>query len=401
MKAHTWLQARQAIYEQGQLRQGQQELELAQSLGAVLAQDLQAPIALPHYDSSAMDGYAVCGPGPWLLLDPPPAEEDQNIHRLARDLKPGYASPILTGGLLPAGTQAILRQERAKLSPKDGLTWLEALGPEPAAGSDIRRAAEELACGSTIARAGQDLTPRLLAFLAVCGISTLVAYSRQRLSVAYTGNEVITRGLPGPGQVRDAYSIPFPAILSSYGAELASTARLRDSQQQVLAWVRSSDTASSQLLLVTGGSSTSRVDVLRQTLKQLGATYIFSSVAVRPGHPCLCAQLPDGRLLLGLPGNPLAAYTSLYSYLPAYLAGACGQALPALKKYQLAGDIPALKSEDQRIIPGLRDGLYVIPLLNRSKSHMLSDFAQAQLLLLLPPQGAQAGQDILTLELRF
>ena len=159
---------------------------------------------------------------------------------------------------------------------------------------------------------------------------------------------VPTDGLPGPGEVRDAFSPQFPFIIESFGATVTSAVRLQDSAPDFRHWLGHT---AADILMLTGGSSTSDVDWVRRTLAELGATYIFESVAIRPGHPALAALLPDGRLVLGLPGNPLAAHVALYSYLPAVLAGIFGQPLAQLPTGTLTAAVPGYSTKDLRLIP--------------------------------------------------
>ncbi|WP_237191750.1 molybdopterin molybdotransferase MoeA, partial [Rothia nasimurium] len=330
---HTsWHQARQLLHRAGAaLTLTEEEVPLANAVGRALARDARALLPVPHYDSSAMDGYATAGAPPWQVLTHPPAAEGENVHRKTLPLAPGQATPILTGGLLPAGTEAVIRQEHAL---REGNT----LRPDPSffdgrgyptPGADIRRAGEELPAGSSVLATGTRITARHLGALATLGLDALTVTARPTVAIAYTGNEIITAGLPGPGQVRDAYSLAFPTIIENLGASVTSTCRLPDSKAKLTDWLTATR---ADLLLITGGSSTSTADWVRSALHDLQATYLFESVAVRPGHPALAAHLPASSnpaapLVLGLPGNPLAAYTALYSYLTPWLTGVTARPL--------------------------------------------------------------------------
>ncbi|MDY3049119.1 MAG: molybdopterin molybdotransferase MoeA [Rothia sp. (in: high G+C Gram-positive bacteria)] len=396
---HTsWQQARQLLHRAGASQKAsEEEIPLGQALGRILAREASTLLPVPHYDSSAMDGYATAGPPPWQLLACPAAAEGENLHQRALPLAPGQASPILTGGLIPAGTDAVIRQEQALLEGS-------ILSPDPrvfgrgypAAGADIRRAGEELPAGSCVLPAGRLLGARQLAALATLGFDSLTVLARPTVAIAYTGNEIISSGLPGPGQVRDAYSLAFPSLITSFGAQLIETCRLPDSPRQLSSWISS---CSADLLLVTGGSSASSSDWLRPVLLEKKADYLFESVAVRPGHPALAAYLPQPssapRLLLGLPGNPLAAFSALYSYLPAYLRGRLGLDLADLPRGRLLTPLGPGRGSDLRLQPASLEagpeGL-TLSLLPRHQSHMLSSFASAQALALLPASGASSGQ---------
>lgn len=399
---HTsWHQARQLLHRAGAaLTLTEEEVPLANAMGRALARDARALLPVPHYNSSAMDGYATAGAPPWQVLTHPPAADGENVHRKTLPLAPGQATPILTGGLIPPGTDAVIRQEHALA---DGST----LSPDPkvfgqgypALGADIRRAGEELAAGSSVLPAGTPITARHLGALATLGLDTLTVTARPSVAIAYTGNEIITSGLPGPGQVRDAYSMAFPHIIEHMGASVSSVRRLPDSKAQLTNWLTATG---ADLLLITGGSSTSTADWVRRALHDLQASYLFESVAIRPGHPALAAHLPASSnpaapLVLGLPGNPLAAYTALYSYLAPWLTGTTASPLAELPTGVLTHEVPGYRKHDLRLLPATLtptpEGRKLTPL-PKTQSHMLTSFATADALALIPPDGAAAGQAV-------
>ena len=400
---HTsWHQARQLLHRAGAtLALSEEEIPLANAVGRALAHDARALLPVPHYDSSAMDGYATAGAPPWQVLTHPPAADGENVHRKTLPLAPGQATSILTGGLLPPGAEAVIRQEHAlregnMLSPDP--RFFSGRG-YPASGADIRRAGEELPAGSSVLAAGTRITARHLGALATLGLDTLTVTARPTVAIAYTGNEIITAGLPGPGQVRDAYSLAFPSIIEDLGAAVTSTCRLPDSKAKLTDWLTATR---ADLLLITGGSSTSAVDWVRRALHDLQASYLFESVAIRPGHPALAARLPASSnpaapLVLGLPGNPLAAYTALYSYLTPWLTGATAAPLDELPTGVLTHEVPGYRKHDLRLLPAsLSPSPHEAALtpLPKTQSHMLTSFATADALVLVPPAGAAAGSTV-------
>ncbi|ORC24142.1 hypothetical protein A7979_10435 [Rothia nasimurium] len=409
MQHVSWQQAREILYRAGRENlTPHQKLPLSQALGRVLAEPLRTPQPVPHYDASAMDGYAVAGAPPWHLLEIPPATPEENVHSRVLPLEPGQAAPILTGGLLPPGADAVLRQEHALTNQGQGpasriLHPNPAFFPEqtgrPAAGADIRRAGEEVPRGAEVIAAGARVTARLAGALATMGFDEVAVHRRPTVAIAMTGNEIITGGLPGPGQVRDAYSHAFPALLADFGCQVIASNRLPDTAQALTDWLTGTDAS---LLLITGGSSTSTADWVRRVLAELNADYLFESVAVRPGHPALAARLPRAvnpasPIILGLPGNPLAAYTALYSYLPAWAYGATCRKLPELPTGVLTDTVPGHRKANLQLLPTQLDhrpqGPYLTPL-PKTRSHMLTSFAIAQALALVPSGGAPAGAPV-------
>lgn len=397
--AVSWDQARELLHTAGtQAAPGTkaEALPLLATIDHYLSEDVHAMMPVPHYSSSAMDGYAVAGNPPWRLVRPSyPEDSRANIHRLTVPISPGEATPILTGGLIPEGTEAIVREEHtsnyegadslASADTRASIHYLEmAEGFEPPTpGTDIRFAGVELQHGDYLARHGERISSRMAAFLGTNGFDELPVYAPIPVRCAFTGNEVITFGLPDPGQVRDAFGGFVEHAIAAAGCEVHPSARLADVESEFSTFLT---TSTARILVFTGGSSTSGVDMVRKALNDLGATYIFESVDVRPGHPALAASLPvpetgpnagHQRFVLGLPGNPLAAYTALYSYLPPLLAGLRSMPLPAADAAVLAEDVPTLrKAVTTRLVPvRVTEGVaYPLP---KSASHMLSSLAAA------------------------
>lgn len=401
----SWQQARQILHEEGQQvapHVKTESLPLLATIGHYLAADIYSVMPVPHYSSSAMDGYAVAGTPSWRLVTPAyPEDSRANIHRLTVPIVPGEATPILTGGLIPEGAEAIVREEHSRLyegaegSSRPGmgshletqasihyLDMAEGFEP-PAPGADIRHAGAELERGELLARHGDRVSARMAAFLGTNGFDELPVYAPIPVRCAFTGNEVITFGVPAPGQVRDAFGGFMEHAIISAGCEARPSIRLADVESEFRTFL---STSTARVLVFTGGSSTSGVDLVRKVLNDMGATYLFESVDVRPGHPALAARLPvpekgpnsgRERFVLGLPGNPLAAYTALYSYLPPLLAGMRDMPLPELDSAVLGEPVDTLrKPAGARLLPvSVRDGVaYPLP---KSASHMLSSLAAA------------------------
>ena len=395
--AVAWEQARKNLHAAGLTCTAGTDVETLPpkaAIGRYTADDVYSLMDVPHYDSSAMDGYAVSGTPPWLLVTPEyPDDERVNIHRLTVAIEPGQATPILTGGLLPRGAHAIVREEHTTLNTVGGITTVTMASGHipPANGADIRRTGSELPAGRLLVERGTLITARLAAFLGMNGFDEIPVLAPVTARCAFTGNEVITIGVPEAGQVRDAFGGFLEATLATQGCAALPSARLADTGHDFTTFL---NTSHAQVLIFTGGSSTSGVDMVRKTLAEAQATYLFESVQVRPGHPALAARLADGRIVLGLPGNPLAAYTALYSYLPPLLAGMRGLPLPPLDTAELAQDIPALTaSSQQRLIPALVRECRAHPLPRRA-SYMLSGLSKATHLLVADTSGHTAGDRV-------
>src|SRR6476661_3218056 len=200
-------------------------VELPRALGRVLAADVVAADAVPGFDNSAMDGYAVRAAdttaAPVVL---PVAGESRAGHPAAGPLPPGAAMAISTGAMLPDGADAIVRVE-------DTAPHAEAVEVRVAVepGRDVRRAGEDVGAGSTVLRAGARLGPAELGVLASVGIPEASCTRRPRVAVLTTGDELVAPGEPrGPGEVRDTNGVGLAGLAIEAGAEVAFAARVAD-----------------------------------------------------------------------------------------------------------------------------------------------------------------------------
>ncbi|MGK4065313.1 molybdopterin molybdotransferase MoeA [Rothia sp. HC945] len=392
-----WYAVREKLHdlasEIGRTLDRPEDLRLENALGMTTAKPLVSPIPIPHFDSSAMDGFAVAGPGPWRLTsDPVRSSGERNIHRRSGSIAAGEAWPCLTGSVLPEGTEGVVRVEHTETL---GST-VHCLPEHPySPGRDIRRRGEEMAQGTQLVSEGTVLAPRHIALLAACGIDIVSVHRPMTVSMAFTGNEVIASGVPQPGEVRDAFSAQFPHLLRGWGADVTERTRLHDDHDVIREWI---SWASGDLVILTGGSGSSSQDFVRKILEDMCTDLIATSIAVRPGHPTIVGRLPGDRIVLGLPGNPLAAHTSLYGLAPVALAGFLGRPLPPLLSAVLGRDMPASHKGNTSLVPCTLDGDVALPCPG-TQAHMLSGLAAADVLAVVPPEGATSGDRVSCLPL--
>ncbi|MFJ2661812.1 molybdopterin molybdotransferase MoeA [Arthrobacter koreensis] len=382
---------------------------LAEALGQTLASDAVALQQVPHYASSAMDGWAVAGPEPWTIVVPEPEPEPWQIHKESgrRPLQAGEAVSILTGGLVPAGAEAVLRTENGDLTPGDPAVLRRAATAredEPRLGEHIRPAGEEAAAGETTIPAGTVLNPAHIALAAVCGHDTLPVLRAPRVSMLFTGDEVIESGLPDSGQVRDTFGPQLPQLVEMLGGRVDVVQRLPDRLDDVIAALstdavdeHSLAMSSGDVLLTTGGTGISDADHLRRALEAVDAELLIDGIAMRPGHPTLLARLQDGRFVVALPGNPLAAMMAVFTVLEPLLQGLRGA--PAGKDYHvLAGvDVAPLPGRTRLVPCRIQDGR-AFPS-QYFRSGMLRGLAEADAVMVLPEEGCTADQAVSALPL--
>ncbi|MVT27261.1 molybdopterin molybdenumtransferase MoeA [Nesterenkonia alkaliphila] len=378
-----------------------QQLPLEQAIGCLLAQAVTAQQPIPHSDTSAMDGWAVCGEQPeegWQML-PGGATSPAD---LLPALGPGQAIEVVTGTPVPQGTDSVLRSEHAVIHYKaQRLRAVPGTGDlQP--GRHIRPRGAEAAQGDQLLAKGQRLTPLRGAAAAVAGCDTLAVHPTPTVRIIATGTEVITAGLPGPGQVRDSFSMTLPALLTAMGAAPQTVSRNQDDPTALAAAFTAVDT---DLLVTVGGTAHSAADPVRPALAEAGAETLISSVDMRPGHPVTLARLPPralphNTLVLALPGNPLAGYAALIAVGQVLIDALAGAVDPLGMRQQYlraAQDLePARRGT--RLLPVTVDPGGVRPSAHHSP-HMMRGLAQAAALAVVPSGGVPAGAQVRCLPL--
>jgi molybdopterin molybdotransferase len=321
---------------------------LGDAIGCVLAGPLWARNPLPAFDSSAMDGFAVRGPGPWQVLgttlagDPPGAP-----------LPEGGAVAVATGAALPPGCDGVLRAEDAV---REGS---ELIGPAPA-GRDIRRRGEECAPWTPVLPTRTVITPGVLALAAALGYDELAVRRRPRVQLLLTGREVLTSGDPGDGRIRDALGPLIVPSLRAAGAEPVGSEHTGDDEQLLLDAVRAA-AGTVDLVLTTGGTAAGPTDRVRAVLGHLDVRPVIDGLGSRPGRPTMLGLLPAGVPVLNLPGNPLAALAGLVLVGLPVLAALQDRPAPSARTATLTAPVAA-HPRDTRVEPVRRLGGAALPL---------------------------------------
>ena len=385
--AHTWEEARQAAFDCAAPIPAA-PVPLRDAVGRTLAVDITAHQDMPHYASSAMDGWAVNGTGPWILAEP------------GQRLAPHQASVIVTGGLIPPGAKAVLRTESGVISTDDdGLPVLTLGGTarpgEPRNGQHIRKAAEEAAAGDVLVRAGAVLNPAHVALAALAGYDEVEVLGKPVVKLLLTGSEVVEQGVPQPGRVRDTFGPQLATVVEMLGGLCREQVRIGDGYTEWLEGLEDSGIAEAQnlpadVVITTGGTGRSGTDHFRRAVAELGGRLIIDGVAMRPGHPAVLAELPDGRFVLGLPGNPLAAMMAL-STVGAPLLAALGHGqLPPVREVpsgtMLEPDPGRTRLMPFRLLYGMASPA------QHTGPGMMRGLASADGVLVVPPHGVQLGE---------
>jgi molybdopterin molybdotransferase len=377
-----WSEARQLAFDcAGPL--GSVSVPLAEGIGQVLTSGVTARQDIPHYASSAMDGWAFNGSGPWILT------------AAGSPLDPGQASIIATGGLVPEHAAGILRKESGVVihdasGTEHLLLRTNARPGEALPGRHLRPAGEEASAGDVLIPAGILLNPAHIALAAVAGHDHVRVQRKPVVAVVLTGSEVVTSGQPAPGQVRDAFGPQLEAVISHLGGEPGGRLRIGDSYDEWLAALtRTHHGQRPHVTITTGGTGKSGTDHFRDAVAAVGGRLLVDGIAMRPGHPAVLAELPDGHFVIGLPGNPLAAMMALMTLGEPLLAALGNRPLRRARLVTSGADIDPDPGRT-RLMP-----CHVIHHLALPASHagpgMMRGLAGADGYMAVPPEGVSAG----------
>jgi len=356
-----------------------------QALGRVLAEPVTTAVALPPFDQSAVDGYAVrhgdvaSVPARLPVVGVVPATG----HAERPVLAPVTAMRIFTGGLVPEGADTIVRQELTRREGDDVV-----IGEAVAPGTDLRRAGEEVPAGAVVAGAGTEVTAGLVGALSVAGAAAVAVRRRPRVHVLVTGDEVVAAGQPlALGQVYDANRPAMVAHLTAWGCEVVAAEHVVDEEGALRdALARALDGA--DLVVTSGGVSVGDLDLVPAVTESLGAERVLWRVAQRPGGPLYVARR-GSTVLLGLPGNPAAVVVNLAVYARLALDLLAGTDPDRRwRRGVLEGEV----RRDERKALWLRmtartddTGTVRLAPLSGQASHMLGNLAHANALVRVPP----------------
>jgi molybdopterin molybdotransferase len=294
-------EARAALLSKSRLVSSER-IALASGAGRVLAQDLVAHGALPPFDHSAMDGYAVAvsdlvGDGPWVL----PVLGESRAGGALPALAARSACRIFTGARLPQRADSVVAQENGTREG-DVVT----LAARPSLGQHVRRMGEDLPAGSIALPAGARLTAGALALAGMVDRADLVVSRRPRVCILCVGDELRAPGCPGvPGTIPESNSGALVALAQQAGA-LVRVCPITADEPELVERAMEGALETTDVLLTVGGVSVGDHDVVRPALQRVGLVLDFWKVAIKPGKPLLVGTRGAAHVL-GLPGNPASA----------------------------------------------------------------------------------------------
>lgn len=361
-------------------------VSLSQAIGRVLALPATAPLPLPPFDNSAMDGYALrvsdlAGNGPWRLpVAGRIAAGDEGFA-----LPPNACLRILTGAMVPQGADTIVMQEHVIRSGDDIV-----LNDRPKSGNNIRRQAEDLAKGGVVLPAGRVIGPREAGVLAATGAQIVPVRRVVRVALFCSGSELREPGETlAPGQIWNANRYLLGAALHAPWIKLTDMGAVPDSPELLARALReAADDA--DMVISTGGMADGDEDHMPRLLRQLGGQVDALRIAIKPGKPVGLGRLGQASYV-GLPGNPVAAFVT-WTCLGAPVLRACaGWAEPGLRfsTVRLAETVTRRPGRAEfrpaRILSAGDDGLAVAELMTPSFAARIALLARADGLVLIPP----------------
>ena len=289
------------------------EVALADARGLVLGAEVRAPDAVPPFDNTAMDGFAVravdtvgaseATPVRLTISGTQPAGPDRELV-----VGPGAAVRIMTGAPMPAGADAVVMVERSSRVGEEAVD----LTLEVTAGTNVRRAGDDLQAGQQVLAPGAVLGPAGLGVLASIGLSHVPAHRRPRIGVFSTGDELVPAGRPlRPGQIRDSNRTALLALLERDGLTAVDLGLVADDEGRITEAI-ADGVASCDALLTSGGVSMGDFDFVKVVLDRV-ADMRWMQVAIKPAKPFAFGVVSDAERrvpVFGLPGNPVSSLVS-------------------------------------------------------------------------------------------
>lgn len=377
-----------------------ESLSLEAAIGRVLAQDLTAPIPLPPFDNSAMDGYALrsgdlTGDGPWRLrvVGRVAAGDDTSA---MPPLQSGEASRIFTGAAIPHGADAVIMQEHVT---RDG-EWIVVQTPVPP-GDCVRRRGEDSPPGARLLPAGTLIGAREIGAIASVGLPQVEVRQRVRIALFCTGSELRQPGEPlNPGQIYNSNRYMMLAALKAPWIDLHDMGAVADDPDLLRAELcKAADQA--DMIVTTGGVSVGEEDHMVAQLGAAGGQIEVMKVAMKPGKPLSVGTLGKA-VFVGLPGNPVAAFTAwkiIGTRVAERLAGQVSGS-PVPMQAEIAKGFSRRPGRQEfrpaRVVSSSRDGRPQIEMLDKSYSAKMSLICASDGLAVIPASATQieAGQKL-------
>lgn len=394
----TAAEARKKILQQLQRVEGQEILPVPGARGRVLVKDVQAPLDVPGFRNSAMDGYAYIGNGT------SPAEVSGRSFKLIGKSMAGHPFEgelardecirITTGAMVPDSADTVVMQENTDVT--DSVVVIK---KAPETGFNVREIGSNIAKGCTLLSQGTTLNAAEIGVLASSGITDVEVVRKLRVAVFSTGDELADPGAQlRDGQIFDSNRYMLTALLENAGIEVTDLGIVEDSLtalEECMTRVNSADVAIS-----SGGVSVGDADYVREVLEQKGVVHLWK-ILMKPGRPLTHASLSSGTCYFGLPGNPVSGIVTFHQFVQPALQRLMGKAdrleltLNATVTTTLAKEAGRMELQRGVLFKGGQQD-WQVKTTGLQDSHVLTSMSSANCFVVLPESstGAQAGEQV-------
>ena len=351
------------------------KIAVSKSFGYILSEDILAPINMPPFRQSAMDGYAIVNTtsNEYKLLDEIQAGSHKEIQ-----LNKGEAIRIFTGAFVPDSAESVVIQEH--VTKNENQIIVEKL---PKKGANIRPIGEQVKKGEIVLHKGDEINAASIGFLAGMGITKINVFKKPKVCILATGNELVKPGKKlGVGKIYESNSIMLQTALKKVGIKKIKTYRVKDSLEKTKTIIKKCFN-DFDIVLISGGISVGDYDYVKESLEYNKVEELFYKINQRPGKPLYFGK-KESKVVFALPGNPASSLTCFYIYV-----------LPALKKMMGFSNIHLSKNKvkiTKEIKNTTGKSLFLkakyenkkIKALDGQQSSMLKSFAMSNALIYIP-----------------
>ena len=365
---------------------GIESIPLDQALNRVLSRSVIAEVDVPGFDRASVDGFAVCASDTLGASRQAPKVLELNPEVLTpgvvprQSVRPGVASLIATGGMVPRGADAVVMVEHTEIVHRGDKTLIE-LHRAAAAGQFIAFAGNDLAHGETVVRAGQVITSREIGMLAAIGCALVDIYRKPRVAIISTGDEILAPGAPmRPGAVYDSNAAILAAAVGEAGGN-PQRLGIGPDDAQALSHLVNEGLATCDMVIMSGGTSKGAGDLCYRAVAHFSDPGVLvHGVALKPGKP-LCLAVTRGKPVVVLPGFPTSAIFTFHEFVAPVIRAFGG--MPPEEAERVAATLPLRVSSERgrteylmvSLVPGDDGTLAAYPIAKGSGS--VTSFSQA------------------------
>lgn len=354
---------------------------LEDALGLTTAKPILSPIALPLFNQSAMDGYGIHFSDYFERKNIEIINEIPAGYDYSQEVTRGFGVKIYTGAKVPIGVDTIVVQEEAK----ENNNLLSIDNHNISLGNNIRKTGSIIKKGECAIPEGTRLTPPLLGYLSSLGIQTVEVYSKPKVNIIITGSELtLTKNDLELGKLYESNSVILKSALELMGIKNVSIEYISDNYEKLLKAIESK-ISQSEILILTGGISVGKYDLVHKSLKDTGVEEVFYKIKQKPGKPLFFGKYKNN-LVFALPGNPAAVVTCFYNYVYPAVHKLTGNTSCFLQKLKFpVAEIYSKKAGISVFLKAKLSGNKVY-ILDGQESHSLKSYLEANAMVYLPEE---------------